>query len=284
MTDDDPGSQPEKSWLGKLADAFSSEPQSRDDLTQILRAAHDNQLIDNDALEIIEGALDVADQQVREIMIPRSKMVLIGHDDSLEKILQIVMDSNHSRFPVIGESADDVRGILLAKELLPLVLSGRENFDIGNVIRPATIIPESKRLNVLLREFREQRYHMAIVVDEYGGVAGLVTIEDILEEIVGEIEDETDAEESAMIRPQKNGHFLVDALMPIEDFNEYFDVGLKDDDVDTMGGLVVQAFGRLPAMDETITISQFTFRIAESDNRQVKSLEIIQSEKSNKED
>ena len=281
MTDEDSSGSQEKSWLGKLADAFSSDPQSRDDLAQILRAAHDNQLIDSDALEIIEGALKVSDQQVREIMIPRSQMVMIRHDDSLEILLETVMESNHSRFPVIGDSADDVRGILLAKELLPLVLGGRENFDIDNVIRPATIIPESKRLNVLLREFREQRYHMAIIVDEYGGVAGLVTIEDILEEIVGEIEDETDAEETDMIQPQASGNFLVEALTPIEDFNEFFDVGLSDDEFDTIGGLIVQAFGRLPGINETAQIEGFNFRVAEGDNRQVKLLEVIKAEPAN---
>ncbi len=278
MTDDDSSSQPEKSWLGKLTDAFSSEPRSRDDLYRILREAHNSSLIERDALEIIEGALDVADRQVREIMIPRSKMVFINRSDSLEKILEVVMESNHSRFPVVGESADDILGILLAKELLPLVLGGRESFDIENVIRPATIIPESKRLNVLLQEFREKRYHMAIVIDEYGGVAGLVTIEDILEEIVGNIEDETDVEESAMIRTLENGNLLIDALMPIEDFNEYFDVGFKDDEMDTMGGIVVQAFGRLPNMGETVRVDSFTFRIAECDKRQVKMLELIERE------
>ena len=274
MTEDDSSSQQEKSWLGKLADAFSSDPQSREDLAQILRAAYENNLIDNDALEIIEGALKVSDQQVREIMIPRSKMVLIRREDSLETVLNTVMESNHSRFPVIGESADDVRGILLAKELLPLVLGGRENFDIDKVIRAAAIIPESKRLNVLLREFREQRYHMAIVVDEYGGVAGLVTIEDILEEIVGDIEDETDAEETSMIRLQDSGSHLVEALTPIEDFNEFFDAGLSDEEFDTIGGLIVQAFGRLPVVNESIEIEQFSFRIVEGDSRQVKLLEV----------
>jgi magnesium and cobalt transporter len=275
MTDEDSSSPQEKSWLGKLADAFSSDPQTRDDLAQILRAAYENKLIDNDALEIIEGALKVSDQQVREIMIPRSQMVLIRRSDSLETILSTVMESNHSRFPVVGESADDVRGILLAKELLPLVLEGRENFSLDNIIRPATIIPESKRLNVLLREFREQRYHMAIVVDEYGGVAGLVTIEDILEEIVGDIEDETDAEETRMIRKQDNGHYLIEALTPIEHFNEFFDVGLSDDDFDTIGGLIVQAFGRLPEVGETVDVEDFVFRVSQGDNRQVKLLELL---------
>jgi magnesium and cobalt transporter len=274
MTDDDPSSSQDQSWLGKLTNVFSSEPKSRDELALILRAAYESKVIDHDALEIIEGALNVSDQQVREIMMPRSQMVVIKKEASLEDILKLVIESSHSRFPVIGESADDIIGILLAKELLPLILDGRENFNLNNVVRPATIIPESKRLNVLLREFREQRYHMAIVVDEYGGIAGLVTIEDILEEIVGEIEDETDEEESAMIRPQQDGSYLIEALTPIDDFNEHFDVGISDDEFDTIGGIIVQAFGRMPKVDETVEVNGFTFRIAEGDNRQVKLLEM----------
>ncbi len=274
MTDDDPSSPQDKSWLDKLTNVFSSEPKSRDELALILHAAYESKVIDHDALEIIEGALNVSDQQVREIMMPRSQMVVIHKDTSLEDLLKLVIESGHSRFPVIGESADDIIGILLAKELLPLILDGRESFDLNKVVRPATIIPESKRLNVLLREFREQRYHMAIVVDEYGGIAGLVTIEDILEEIVGEIEDETDEEESAMIRPQQDGHYLIDALTPIDDFNEHFDVGISDDEFDTIGGIIVQAFGRMPKIDETVEVNGFTFRIAEGDNRQVKLLEM----------
>lgn len=274
MTEDDSSSPQEKSWLGKLAHAFSGEPQTREELASTLRAAYDNKIIDHDALEIIEGALHVTDQQVREIMIPRSQMVVIQNNASLEDILKLVIESSHSRFPVIGENADDITGILLAKELLPLVLTGRENFDIAKVVRPATIIPESKRLNVLLREFREQRYHMAIVVDEYGGIAGLITIEDILEEIVGDIEDETDEDEDTMIRPQEDNSYLVDALTPIEDFNEHFDTGISDEEFDTIGGIIVQAFGRMPKVDESVRVGNFIFRVAEGDNRQVKLLEM----------
>ncbi len=266
----------EKTWLEKIATAFSSEPQSKDEFTLLLRSAHENNIIDQDALDIIEGALDVSDKQVREIMIPRSQMVVIQQDSSLEDILKLVIESSHSRFPIIGESADDITGILLAKELLPLLLNGQENFDINKVVRPAAVVPESKRLNVLLREFREQRYHMAVVVDEYGGIAGLITIEDILEEIVGEIEDETDEEEQegTMIRPQQNGCHLINALTPIEDFNEYFDAGISDDEFDTIGGIVIQAFGRMPKVGETIEVNGFSFRVAEGDNRQVKLLEM----------
>jgi magnesium and cobalt transporter len=203
-------------------------------------------------------------------------MVVIQQRANLEDILKLVIESSHSRFPIVGESADDVTGILLAKELLPLLLNGRDSFDISNIIRPAAIVPESKRLNVLLREFREQRYHMAIVVDEYGGIAGLITIEDILEEIVGEIEDETDEEEQdgTMIRPQQDGSHLIDALIPIEDFNEYFNASVNDEEFDTIGGIIIQAFGRMPMVDEIVDVNGFTFRIAEGDNRQVKLLEM----------
>ncbi|MDX2463096.1 MAG: transporter associated domain-containing protein [Porticoccus sp.] len=276
MTDDDSSSSQEKSWLNKLANVFSSEPQSKDDFALILRAAHENNIIDHDALEIIEGALDVCDKQVREIMIPRSQMAVIQQSSSLEDILKLVIESSHSRFPVVGESADDIIGILLAKELLPLLLNGQDSFDINHVVRPAAIVPESKRLNVLLREFREQRYHMAIVVDEYGGIAGLITIEDILEEIVGEIEDETDEEDQdgTMIRLQPDGSHLIDALTPIENFNEYFNAGVCDEEFDTIGGVIIQAFGRMPEVDETVDVNGFTFRIAEGDSRQVKLLEM----------
>ncbi len=273
MSDDSSGA-PDRTWLERISKALSAEPKSREDVVDLLRAAHDNEILDNEALGIMEGALKVSYQQVREIMIPRSRIVVIHHDDSLEDILKLVIESNHSRFPVVGESADDIRGILLAKELLPLVLTGRENFSIDQMIRPATIIPESKRLNVLLREFREQRYHMAIVVDEYGGVAGLITIEDILEEIVGDIEDETDDEDDDFIRRQAEDYYLIAALTPIEDFNEYFGTGLSEDEFDTVGGIVTQAFGHLPTVGETIVLESFSFRVIEADGRQIHQMEM----------
>ncbi len=177
---------PEKSWLDKLLHAFSGEPKSREELLEVIKEAADNQLLDQEALGIIEGAMDVSQQQVREILVPRSQMVVVKIDDDAADFLPQIIDSGHSRFPVIGSSADDIRGILLAKDLMPYILDGLDNFRLENVIRPANIIPESKRLNILLREFRENRYHMALVIDEYGGISGLITIEDILEEIVGE--------------------------------------------------------------------------------------------------
>jgi len=265
----------EKSWLTKLIDSFSSEPKSRDELLSIIKDAADNKILDQEALNIIEGALDVADQQVREVLVPRSQMVVVKLSQQPDELLPIVIESGHSRFPVIGDSVDDIKGILLAKDLLPLVLNGCDNFNLTNIIRPATIIPESKRLNVLLREFRENRYHMAMVIDEYGGVSGLVTIEDILEEIVGEIEDETDEDnDDAFIRAVSDEEFVVKALTPIEDFNDYFETGFNDEDFDTIGGIVTQAFGHLPLRNEATIISGFEFRVLYSDNRQIHLLRV----------
>mgnify|MGYP002700168247 CR=1 FL=1 len=271
MTEDSTNGQA-NSWLGRLARIFSSTPATRDDIAEILRSAHDDKVIDSEALEIMEGALSVADQQVREIMVPRSRMTVIPETADIEEILALVTESKHSRFPVIGESIDDIKGILLAKELLPLLLEGRENFAIASVIRPANIIPESKRLNVLLKEFREQRYHMAIVMDEYASVAGLVTIEDILEEIVGEIEDETDLEEQHPIQRQEDGSYRLPALTTIEDFNEFFNTGFNEDDFDTIGGLVIQAFGHLPNVGEEVALDTYNFTVIAGDERQIHQL------------
>ena len=244
----------------------------------MLRSAENESIIDSSVLHIMEGALKVSDLQAREIMIPRSRMQVIEDDFSLEQILDLVIQSQHSRFPVVGESSDDVLGILLAKELLPLLLSGKESFDLKSLLRSATIIPESKRLNILLQEFREHRYHMAIVVDEYGGVSGLLTIEDVLEEIVGEIEDETDEHEPEQISAIGDNQFQVEAITEISDFNEFFDVGLADDDFDTVGGLVVHAFGRLPKINETTRIENFEFKVVAGDNRKITQLEVTKTD------
>jgi len=267
----------EPSLLKKIGRAFSSDPTSSDEVADMLRSAENESIIDLSVLQIMEGALKVADLQAREIMIPRSRMRVIEDDFSLEQILDLVIQSQHSRFPVVGESSDDVLGILLAKELLPLLLSGAESFNLKSLLRPATIIPESKRLNILLQEFREHRYHMAIVVDEYGGVSGLLTIEDILEEIVGEIEDETDEHEPEQIRATSDNQFQVEAIAEISSFNEFFDVGLADDEFDTVGGLVVQAFGRLPDIDETTSIENFDFKVIAGDNRKITLLEVTRN-------
>jgi magnesium and cobalt transporter len=267
------GSQ-EKTLLQKLGDVFSSTPSSGDEIVAMLRHAESESIIDGGVLQIMEGALKVADLQAREIMVPKTQMTVIESDFSLEQILQVVIQSQHSRFPVIGESSDDIEGILLAKELLPLVLSGKESFDLKSLLRPATIIPESKRLNVLLQEFREQRYHMAIIVDEYSGVSGLLTIEDVLEEIVGEIEDETDEHEPEQILQMAENCYSVEAITTIDDFNEFFDVGIPDDDCDTIGGLVINAFGYLPNIGEKIQIENFDFKVLNCDNRKVTLLEV----------
>lgn len=275
---------PEKSWLDKLLHAFSGEPKSREELLEVIKEAADNQLLDQEALGIIEGAMDVSQQQVREILIPRSQMVVVKIDDDAADFLPQIIDSGHSRFPVIGDSADDIRGILLAKDLMPYVLDGLENFRLENVIRPANIIPESKRLNILLREFRENRYHMALVIDEYGGISGLITIEDILEEIVGEIEDETDEEgQDAYIRKVSDNEYVIKALTPIEDFNEYFSSGFSDEEFDTVGGLLMQSFGHLPSRNETTDLDGFLFQVLYSDNRQIHLLRLTPPETSDAE-
>jgi magnesium and cobalt transporter len=260
----------DKSWLDKLLHAVSGEPKSREELLKVIKEAADNQLLDQEALSIIEGAMDVSVQQVREILVPRSQMVVVKIDDQAADFLPKMIASGHSRFPVIGDSIDDIRGVLLAKDLMPFVLEGLENFRLENIIRPANIIPESKRLNILLREFRENRYHMALVIDEYGGISGLVTIEDILEEIVGEIEDETDDDgEDAFIRKVSESEYVVKALTPIEDFNEHFATGFSDDDFDTIGGLLMQSFGHLPARNESTELNGYQFQVLYSDNRQI---------------
>lgn len=264
----------ENSLLKRVTRFFSPTPSNSDEVADMLRSAENESIIDADALQIMEGALKVSDLQAREIMIPRSQIKLIEADSSVEEILKLVVDSQHSRFPVVGESSDDIQGILLAKELLPLVLSGKDSFNLQGMLRPANIIPESKRINVLLQEFREQRYHMAIVIDEYGGVSGLLTIEDILEEIVGEIEDETDAHEPEQIREINQGVYAVDAIIEIADFNEYFDVGLADDEFDTIAGLVIDAFGHLPSVNESIAIDNFVFKIVSGDSRKITQLEV----------
>ena len=264
----------EKSLLQRIGSFFSRNPSNSDEVADMLRSAENESIIDADALQIMEGALKVSDLQPREIMIPKCHMTLIESDFSLEKVLSVVTQSQHSTFHVIGESSDDVLGILLAKELIPLILQGKESFDLKNMLRPANVIPESKRISVLLKEFREQRYHMAIVIDEYAGVSGLLTIEDILEEIVGEIEDETDEAEPEQIIALKNNKYSVDAITEISDFNEYFDVGLPDDEFDTVGGLVIDAFGRLPEINEVETIGKFKFKVIAGDSRKITRVQV----------
>ena len=260
----------DRSWLNKLFQAFNGEPQSRDELLAIIKEAANNKLLDQEALTIIEGAMDVSSRQARELMIPRSHIVAIRQNETPQEFLPKIIESGHSRFPVIGDSFDDIRGILLAKDLLSLVLEDTTDFNLESILRPANVVPESKRVNVLLREFREKRYHMALVIDEYGGIAGLLTIEDILEEIVGEIEDETDEEASdEFIKRVSDTDYIVKALTPIDNFNDYFKAGLSDEDFDTIGGILMQEFGHLPKRNEVAQVDNFQFRVLYADNRQI---------------
>jgi magnesium and cobalt transporter len=263
------GRATERSWLERLMHTFSAEPKSQQELLEVIKEAARNHVLDSEALGIIEGALGVSNLQVREIMVPRSQMVIIKHTESPQEFLPKVINSGHSRFPVIGDSIDDVKGILLAKDLLPLILKSTDSFNLIDILRPANIIPEGKRLNILLKEFREKRYHMALVIDEYGGVSGLVTIEDILEEIVGDIEDETDDEDEDTIRQVADHDFILKALTPIEEFNQRFNAQFSDDEFDTIGGILTHAFGHLPNRNEVIDIQGFTFRVLYADSRQV---------------
>ena len=272
---DDRSSQGQRSWLERITQAFAHEPKSRQELLEVLREAHENKLLDTEALSIVEGAIQVADLQVRDIMIPRSQIISIKACQDPQEFLPAVIDAAHSRYPVIGENLDEVLGILLAKDLLPLLLQGREQpFDLRKLLRPAIFVPESKRLNVLLREFRANRNHMAIVIDEYGGVAGLVTIEDVLEQIVGEIEDEHDVTEDRFIKALPSGDFIVKALTPVEDFNASFATDFSDDDFDTVGGVVMSAFGHMPKRNEVTDIEGFRFRVVNADSRRIHLLRV----------
>lgn len=275
MSEDQPSPGSETSgWMEKLFQSFSSEPRNRKDLLELLRDAQQRQLIDNDALGMIEGAMAVSETQVRDVMIPRSQMVTLSQDKPLDEILPDIVRSGHSRFPVIGDDPDQIVGVLLAKDLLRFFGKNTDDFTLSDLTRKTTFIPESKRLNVLLREFRTNRQHMAIVVDEYGGVAGLITIEDVLEEIVGEIDDETDREEESYLFPQSDGRFTVKALMPLDEFDEHFKTSLENDNFDTIGGFVVSAFGYLPTPGESIQIGKLKFEILRADQRRIDLLRI----------
>ena len=274
MNDDRKSEAEERSWLDRLSHFISGEPQTKSDLEDVLSLAEEHEIIDQDARKIMEGALLVTNMQVRDIMIPRAKMIVIDSDESVQEALPKIIDAGHSRFPVIGEGMDDVIGILLAKDLLPLVESDSAPPALRQLMRPVIAVPESKRLNVLLREFRQNRNHMAIVIDEYGGIAGLITIEDVLEEIVGEIEDETDVAEKKPIRPMSDGTFFVEALTAIDDFNAFFDTEFSDDEFDTIGGVVVNAFGQLPSRNQSIQLNNFEFSVIRADERRLSSLRV----------
>lgn len=248
---------------------FQGEPKNRGDLVELIRDSEQKDLIDHDTRDMLEGVMDIAEQRVRDIMIPRVQMITLKHNQQLEACLDVISKSAHSRFPVISEDRDHIEGILMAKDLLPFMRRNSELFKISKVLRPVVVVPESKRVDMMLKDFRSQRYHMAIVIDEFGGVSGLVTIEDILELIVGEIEDEYDDTEDLDIRQLSCTIYIVRALTPIEDFNKSFDTHFSDDEVDTIGGLVMQAFGRLPARGEIIEIAGFFFKITIADSRRI---------------
>jgi len=276
MNKDRPPNGPAKhAWAASLKQLLLREPADIEQLVDMLRDAQRRNLIDTDALAMLEGVLQVDEMQVRDIMIPRSQVVFLERDASLDRLVHTIVECGHSRFPVIGDSRDEVVGVLLAKDMLPYT-SGRSEgrLNVREILRPAVFVPESKRLNVLLKEFRSSRNHMAIVVDEYGGVAGMVTIEDVLEQIVGDIEDEHDVEEDYTIRRHSDVHYTIKALTLIEDFNEYFNTHFSDEEFDTIGGLVVHHFGHLPRRGERTVIDKLLFKVLRADNRRVHMLQL----------
>jgi magnesium and cobalt transporter len=265
---EDPPSIPARTWFERITQALSGEPQNRKELIEELRHPQANGLMSNDTLSMVEGAIEVADLTVADVMVPRAQMVSLPVDDPLPQILAQVLESGHSRFPVHAGDKDEMLGILLAKDLLRCFAEGA-SCEIRGLLRPVTMIPESKRLNILLKEFRLSRNHMAIVVDEYGGVAGLVTIEDVLEQIVGDIGDEHDDDDDAhtMIQPAANGDFLVNALTPIDEFNERFGCEFSDEEFDTIGGMVTAEIGHVPEVGEETAIGGFHFHVLRADAR-----------------
>jgi len=279
MNDDQSSIDPRpRSWIDKIAQVFSDEPTDTKSLLEVIRNAEQDEVLDADALSIIEGALQVSSMQVREIMIPRSQLVTVSAKLSPKEIVSLVSEASHSRFPVISDNIDNVIGILLAKDLLPVML--QENIDkvsIKDLIRPATFVPDTKRLNVLLNDFRQTRHHMAIVIDEYGSVCGAVTIEDVLEQIVGEIEDEYDVDDDSYIKQFDQRNHIVKALTPIDEFNDYFKTDFSESDFSTVGGLALQGFGHIPERGEILTVGPLVFTVLNADSRQIKLLKVSAS-------
>lgn len=263
-----------RSWLERLGLFLTGEPEDREDLLVFLRDAQKRHVIDPEALSMIEGVIQFSELRVRDIMIPRVQMVVVPQDAELETIYPLVIESAHSRYPVIGEDRTEVVGVLLVKDLFGHSLKNR-HLRVKDVMRPAQFVPESKRLNVLLREFRATRSHMAIVVDEYGAAAGLATIEDVLEQIVGDIEDEHDFGEEEYIFRKGAEEFNLKALTPIEEFNDYFKANLSDEEFDTVGGLIVHKLGHLPNRGEKVELGRFRFVVLHADNRRVHLLKLV---------
>jgi len=266
-----------RSLLDRLSLALSGTPATRDDLVQLLREAAGRELLDRDSLDMLEGVLQVGEMKVRDIMVPRSQMDVVDRESPPETYMPLVIESGHSRFPMVDGDKDKVVGILLAKDLLrylSLDKKKRAQFKVHDMLRPAVFVPESKRLNVLLREFRANRNHMAIVVNEYGGVAGLVTIEDVLEQIVGEISDEYDIDDDVMIMPRDNGEFVVKALVTLPDLNARLNTQLSHDEIETIGGLVMNHLGHVPRRGEKVDIDNLRFEILRADSRRVYLLKV----------
>lgn len=281
MSDDNPHSSrgsATKSWLDRIASIFNAEPQDISDLQDIISEAQARSLIDADTKSMLQGVLEVSNMRARDIMVPRSQMATIDIDDAVADMLPILMENNHSRYPVVNEDKDHIEGILLVKDLLQYALDPNvTDWHLRDLLRPAVIIPESKRVDALLKEFRQKRYHMAIVVDEYGGVSGLVTIEDILEQIVGEIEDEHDDEEENDIKKMASRVFQVSALTPLDEFNETFNTTFDEEDADTIGGIVLHAFGHMPERGESIELQGLTFKVSKANSRRLVQLQVIRA-------
>ncbi len=268
------------SWCARAVDGVMLEPRDREQLLGFLRVAKRRSVLDAKALSMMEGVLHVAEMQVRDIMIPRANMVVVEREEPLEGILPVVIESAHSRFPVIDDDRSEVVGILLAKDLLAYASGRAKRFDIRDLLRAAMFVPESKRINLLLDEFRASRNHMAIVVDEYGAASGLVTIEDVLEQIVGEIEDEHDFDDGTAILKRSEMEYTAKAHTPIDEFNQYFGTDFPDDEFDTIAGLVSKALGHMPKRGERVTIGQLSFKVVRADSRRLHLLNIRRLPKS----
>lgn len=278
MSDETRSELKQRSWFERLSAWLIREPQDREQLIDVLRDAEERHLLSAEHLTMIESILQVSEMQVREVMIPKAQMVGVKDNQTLQEILPLVVESGHSRFPVIDHLSEDVIGILLAKDILKFSFAQKaeENIRVREKMRPAVFVPQSKRLDILLREFRVNHHHMAIVIDEYGYVAGLVTIEDVLEQIVGEIEDEYDVGDDEYIKKHEDGSYTVKAMVPIAEFNNYFHSKLSTEDFDTIGGLVLKAFGYLPKRSEFIKLKNFHFKVLHSDQRRIYLLEVRQ--------
>jgi len=275
MSDDD-SQKTTKKFLNKIASFVSGGPKTRTELLELLSTLHDKGVMDVEAMTIIQGALQVSEMQVKEIMVPRAQAIMIQVRSTAPDYLPLIIESAHSRFPVYGDSQDEVLGILLAKDLLALAAHNKlEKTTLKDLIRPASVIPESKRLNVLLREFRQTRSHMAIVINEYGLMSGLVTIEDVLEQIVGEIEDEHDFDDDYFVKKFQDSN-VVKATTPIDEFNEHFETEFSDEEFDTIGGIVMTHFGHLPKRNETITIGKYQFKVLNADNRSIRLIQVTE--------